>query len=1349
MKRKHLHQSKHPFNAHPFEALCCGSWQSVQFIEIRDGAMTVHFADSHHKIEEKGPFSNVRVKSRKATLSDCTCFLRPGIDVCVLSSSERAKSSEEEIQNLLLLERAAIKLCSIVWVDAKISSIKRKPHESQCSCQFFVNLYVNQGPLGSERATLSKETEAAGIDQISILQKLDNDPCEADNNRLETQFYRWEFCDDCSLVQKSKLFLGKFLADLTWLLAASVLKLVAFDVRSVQNKIIYQIFGGDDDRCSLKANDHINCVTFKVKDGISTPFVVQLDPIDACRDSGPISDTNGTEQSPHYDVMKLRRSKRQNVQPQRFLACDTPSETEIGWVRSLPYTPLKWKEEEEMHLPLAYLFGTRPDASFAEEKPGNEVRVNSPKLFLEGPPVSRTKTNSREIKSNVVNRRKHQTELGEVESGTANRRERQKSGTANRRERQKSGPAYRRKDQTRLGDAKSGVANRKKHGTQTREVKLSVANRREHQDQLAIVPVPTEDDLVTFEQFDSPVKTPENYPQQLIEFPISSYSKKGSPAAQRKHNLDEDMMFGSGWGGKSSSKKVQRARYQSTHLKRNNSCEPMAFKRTALSAGAYNKIISSYMKNIDSTIKSKEAPGIIDQWEEFKAKRSSDWKETMEPSSVEDDGECSETEMLWREMELCLASAYILEDNEARVSTQTTQNSSEYCQHEFKLDEEIGILCHICGFVKTEIKYVSAPFMGHTGWTAESKPQNEEEMKLKPDEDEDLYRFGNHTPGEDVPYEVNDNVWDLIPELRAKLHMHQKKAFEFLWRNIAGSLVPARMEKASKKIGGCVISHTPGAGKTFLIIAFLVSYLKLFPGKRPLVLAPKTTLYTWYKEFIKWEIPVPVHLIHGTRSSRVFRQTPVALRGSGTRPSRDVVHILDCLEKMQKWHAQPSVLVMGYTSFLTLMREDSKYNHRKYMARVLRESPGMLVLDEGHNPRSTKSRLRKVLMKVETDLRILLSGTLFQNNFCEYFNTLCLARPMFIREVLKVLDPKFKRKKKGAQKPRHLLESRARKFFIDNISSKINSDEAEEKMEGLNMLRNMTNGFIDVYEGTASDTLPGLQIYTILMNPTDIQHEILVKLHKIMEKCPGYPLEVELLITLASIHPSLINSSVCVKKFYEQEELIELEKLRFDCKKGSKVMFVLNLVYRVVKDEKVLIFCHNIAPIKLFVELFENVFRWQRGKEILVVTGDLELFERGRVMDKFEEMGGPSRVLLASITACAEGISLTAASRVILLDSEWNPSKTKQAIARAFRPGQQKMVYVYQLLATGTVEEDKYCRTAWKEWVSRMIFSEEFVEDPSRWQAEKIEDDVLREIVEEDRVKSFHMIMKNEKASTS
>ena len=83
---------------------------------------------------------------------------------------------------------------------------------------------------------------------------------------------------------------------------------------------------------------------------------------------------------------------------------------------------------------------------------------------------------------------------------------------------------------------------------------------------------------------------------------------------------------------------------------------------------------------------------------------------------------------------------------------------------------------------------------------------------------------------------------------------------------------------------------------------------------------------------------------------------------------------------------------------------------------------------------------------------------------------------------------------------------------------------------------------------------------------------------------------------------------------------------------------------------------------------------------------------------------------------------------MIFLDSEWNPLKTKQAIAQAFRPNQQKVVYVYQLLAVASFEEEKYHKTNWKDWVSRMTFSVDFVdvEDPSKWKEEKIEDNVLR-----------------------
>ncbi|KAL6128043.1 hypothetical protein ACLB2K_071401 [Fragaria x ananassa] len=1284
--KRHLYRAKHPFDAHPFEALCCGSWKGVELLRLSNGTMNMKYVDHPCVIQDKGPFANLRVRSRRATLYDCLCLLRPSVDICVLSNSDHTESSDEK-------RRDAVLFLMQIYVDARISSIERGPHDSQCSCQFHVNFYVNQGPLGSERATLKKETEVIGIDQVFILQRLDRNSCR-------NQYYRWDRSVDCSTLPNTKLLLGKFLSDLSWLLVTSSLKQIVFDVRSVQNKIVYQIFSGYDDTTPSDSGNSFKAVNFGVENGIPVPIILQLVPDDSTG-GDPSCDMHEDRPSPTSDFPELRRSKRRKTQPDRFLACDAPSELQIGPIRSRPYKIDQSRDDsdDELYLPLSYLFRKKTSTSLEEDSTEAEHNTDS----------KRKRSNSSD-----------NDDLFECKES-----------------------------KVKWMKVKSGVAKNK--------------TKKRQADQLAIVPASVQCDLGNFPPnangFPPKVNGPANRSKDSGEFSTKHYYRFSTSKAQKpKRNKIaglEDMDVHTKWDGGASSSRFQRRGYHNAYhhppirSKRTDRYNG-AYSKRSLNAGAYKELINKFLKDMDCS--NKQEPNIMDQWKNFKEKKNFDQKGETEMPEDEQEEEMSEEDRLWKEFDLVLASCYLLGDEVSNGATSCnfTQNSGPGCQHEFTLDEEIGLKCIICGFVKTEIRHVTPPFVRNPcGFTDDKKPDEED-----PDPKRAEYEQFNFFHKRDIPVdepvpEENENVWALIPELRKKLLFHQKKAFEFLWKNIAGSMEPALMEKKSKKNGGCVISHTPGAGKTFLIIAFLVSYLKLFPGKRPLVLAPKTTLYTWYKEFIKWNIPIPVYLIHGRRTYRVFRNNSASYT-RGPKPTDDVMHVLDCLEKIQKWHAQPSVLVMGYTSFLTLMREDSKFVHRRFMAQVLRESPGILVLDEGHNPRSTKSRLRKGLMKVETDLRILLSGTLFQNNFCEYFNTLCLARPKFVNEVLKALDPKYRRKKKALKdKARHLMEARARKLFLDKIAKKIDSNEGEDqRIEGLNKLRKITNRFIDVYEGGNSDTLPGLQIYTLLMNTTDIQQVILDRLQQIMATYKGYPLELELLITLGSIHPWLIKTAACADKFFSPEELLALEQYKYDLHKGSKVKFVLNLVYRVTRKEKVLIFCHNIAPVKLFLELFERVFHWERGREVLVLTGDLELFERGKVMDKFEEPGGASRVLLASITACAEGISLTAASRVILLDSEWNPSKTKQAIARAFRPGQQKVVYVYQLLATGTLEEDKYRRTTWKEWVSSMIFSEAFVEDPSRWQAEKIEDDILREMVGEDKSKAFHMIMKNEKAST-
>jgi len=60
-------------------------------------------------------------------------------------------------------------------------------------------------------------------------------------------------------------------------------------------------------------------------------------------------------------------------------------------------------------------------------------------------------------------------------------------------------------------------------------------------------------------------------------------------------------------------------------------------------------------------------------------------------------------------------------------------------------------------------------------------------------------------------------------------------------------------------------------------------------------------------------------------------------------------------------------------------------------------------------------------------------------------------------------------------------------------------------------------------------------------------------------------------------------------------------------------------------------------------------------------------------------------VFLLSTRAGGLGINLTAADTVIIYDSDFNPQMDLQAMDRAHRIGQKKMVNVYRLITENTV----------------------------------------------------------------
>lgn len=77
-----------------FEAFWGDTWQNVERLSIKDGSIRMHVIDDESVIEVQIPISNIRIRPRKATAIDCTCLLRPGLDVSVLSIPPQTEDTE-------------------------------------------------------------------------------------------------------------------------------------------------------------------------------------------------------------------------------------------------------------------------------------------------------------------------------------------------------------------------------------------------------------------------------------------------------------------------------------------------------------------------------------------------------------------------------------------------------------------------------------------------------------------------------------------------------------------------------------------------------------------------------------------------------------------------------------------------------------------------------------------------------------------------------------------------------------------------------------------------------------------------------------------------------------------------------------------------------------------------------------------------------------------------------------------------------------------------------------------------------------------------------------------------------
>jgi len=130
---------------------------------------------------------------------------------------------------------------------------------------------------------------------------------------------------------------------------------------------------------------------------------------------------------------------------------------------------------------------------------------------------------------------------------------------------------------------------------------------------------------------------------------------------------------------------------------------------------------------------------------------------------------------------------------------------------------------------------------------------------------------------------------------------------------------------------------------------------------------------------------------------------------------------------------------------------------------------------------------------------------------------------------------------------------------------------------------------------------------------------------------------------------------------------------------SAKTDMLLDMLTEMIAEgRRVLVFSQFTSMLSLIErELAARDIAWVK------LTGQTR--RRDEAIDRFQR--GEVPLFLISLKAGGTGLNLTAADTVIHYDPWWNPAAEDQASARAHRIGQDKPVFVYRLVTTGTVEE--------------------------------------------------------------
>lgn len=492
------------------------------------------------------------------------------------------------------------------------------------------------------------------------------------------------------------------------------------------------------------------------------------------------------------------------------------------------------------------------------------------------------------------------------------------------------------------------------------------------------------------------------------------------------------------------------------------------------------------------------------------------------------------------------------------------------------------------------------------------------------------------------------------PILTKNLREHQREGVQFMYECVMGM----------REYGGegAILADEMGLGKTLQTIALLWTLLKQNPIhedppviKKALIVCPVTLINNWRKEFRKWL---------GNERVGVF----VA----------DDKHTRLTDFTMGKSY---SVMIIGYEKLRTVQDD-------------LKKGAGIdiVIADEGHRLKTAQNKSAQAIKSLNTERRIILSGTPIQNDLSEFFVMVDFVNPGLLGKY-----STFKREFEGA-----ILKSRQ----PGAVAKDVEKGEARSKE-----LAELTGQFI--LRRTAdviAKYLPPKTEYVVFCRPTDAQALVYrsVLSSPVFGAVLGSPEAAFQLITILKKvcnSPSLLNAKTPDEGNPNQTVSSLLADIPPSLLKSpgasGKLQVLDSLLHRLrtTTREKVVLVSNYISTLDILANLLTAL-----SYPFLRLDGSTPPSKRQPLVDKFNRTDASACfAFLLSAKAGGMGLNLIGASRLVLFDIDWNPSVDQQAMARIHRDGQKRPCMVYRLLTAGALDEKIYQRQLTKQGLAAAV----------------------------------------------